>query len=176
MNCYSGGGDEWGGEREKTKWEKVVEIVQLAFRDGIIPGCGPDTERGRGLTRHRPHGGDLGGGGGDSKSTLHLRRHLPQLPLQIPVGSRYGYHHPRDQSASAGCGLEGGGSPCNIPEPSEVSRRLGQVQVPEYPGLICRGAQGPLPPTKVLGEAEYGGACGRLLRSTLLRRERGHPD
>ena len=25
-----------GEEREKTKWEKLVELVQLAFRDGVI--------------------------------------------------------------------------------------------------------------------------------------------
>ena len=44
-----------------------------------------------------------------------------------------------------------------------------------YPeGLLC-GSQGPSPPPKVLGEAEDGGAGGRVLRSTLPRRERGYP-
>ena len=38
-----------------------------------------------------------------------------------------------------------------------------------------RGSQGPLPSLKVLGEVEDGGTGGRVLRSTLPQRERGHP-
>ena len=45
--------------------------------------------------------------------------------------------------------------------------------MPGYPGGIWCGAQGPSPPPKVLGEAEDGGTGGRLLRSTLPRREIG---
>ena len=44
--------------------------------------------------------------------------------------------------------------------------------MPGYPGGIWHGDQGPPPPTQVLGEAEDGGADGRLLRRTLPWRER----
>ena len=40
------------------------------------------------------------------------------------------------------------------------------------PGGIWIGDQGPLPPMKVLGEATYGGASGRVLCKTILRGER----
>ena len=40
--------------------------------------------------------------------------------------------------------------------------KLCQIQVPSHP-------------PRVLGEAEYGGAGRRLIQSTLLWRERGHP-
>ena len=38
--------------------------------------------------------------------------------------------------------------------------------------LSPRGDQGPLPPLKVLGEATYGGADGRVLCRNLMRVER----
>ena len=43
-----------------------------------------------------------------------------------------------------------------------------------YPEGLWHGAQGPFPPLTVLGKAEYCGVGGRLLRSTLLRLERGY--
>ena len=36
VNDQGGGDDGRGEERKTTKWEKVVELVQLAFRDGVI--------------------------------------------------------------------------------------------------------------------------------------------
>ena len=48
--------------------------------------------------------------------------------------------------------------------------------MPRYPGGIWHGDQGPLPPPKVLKEAEDDGAGGWVLRGTLLQRERGHPE
>ena len=63
-------------------------------RGGGLTGISPDPKRGRGLPRHRPRGGDLEGGGGDSQSPLHRRHHLPRLPPRIPGGSRCGDCHP----------------------------------------------------------------------------------
>ena len=61
---------------------------------GGLVGGGPDPERGGGVLRHRPSGGDMEGGGGDFQLLLHRRYHLPQLPPQVPGRSRYGDHHP----------------------------------------------------------------------------------
>ena len=44
-----------------------------------------------------------------------------------------------------------------------------------YTGGLWRGPQAPSPPPTVLGEAKYGVAGRRELRSTLLRRERDYP-
>ena len=63
-------------------------------RGGGLAGGGTDTERGRGIPRHRPCGGDTEGGGDDSQLTLHCHHHLPQLPPWISGGSRYGDCHP----------------------------------------------------------------------------------
>ena len=59
---------------------------------------------------------------------------------------------------------------CDLPGTAQVLRLLGQVQVPGYPVGIWIGDQVPLPPPKVLGEAEDGGACVRVLWITLPRR------
>ena len=48
--------------------------------------------------------------------------------------------------------------------------------MPGYPVGLCCGAQGPLPPLVVLGEAEDGGKGGRVLQCTLPWRERGDPE
>ena len=140
-----------------------------------MAGGGPDPESGRVLPRHRPRGGDLEGVGGDSQSLLHRRHHLRRLPPHILGGSRYGYRHPRGQSASAGCGLEGGGPPCDLPEPAQGLQRLGQVQVTGYPIGIFHGSQGPSPPPEVLVEVEDGGAGERVIHITLPQRDRGRP-
>ena len=47
--------------------------------------------------------------------------------------------------------------------------------MPGNPGGLWRWDQGPLSPTKVLGEAEDGGKDGRVPRCTLPQRERGYP-
>ena len=105
---------------------------------------------------------------------LHRRHHLPRLPPRIPGRSRYEDRHPRGQ-ASARCGLEGGGPPYDLPGPAQGLQCLGQVQVTGYPGGLWHEAQGPSPPTAVLGKAEDGGASGRILRSNLPQRQRGYP-
>ena len=45
--------------------------------------------------------------------------------------------------------------------------------MPEYPGVLWSGAQGPSPPLTVLGKAEDVGEGGRVLRCTLPQIERG---
>ena len=91
------------------------------------------------------------------------------------AGRRYRDRHPRDQADSAGCGIEGGGPPCNLPGPAQVLLCLQQVQVPGYPGGLWREAHGPLPPTTVLGEAKDGVEGGKVIWCTLPQRERGDP-
>ena len=145
---------------------------QSHTRGGGMAGGGPDPERERGLPRHIPHGGDLEDGGGDSQSPLHRRHHLPRIPPRIPESLQYMERHPRAQASSAGCSIEIGGPPCNLPGPAQGLKCLGQVQVNGYPGGLWRGAQGPSPPPTVLGEAEDCGEGGRVLWCTLLRRER----
>ena len=130
---------------------------------GGLAGGGPDPGRGRGPLQNRPRGGDMDGGGGDSQLPLRRRHHLPRLPPRIPGGLRYRDRHPRAQDASAGCGLEGGGPPCNLPGPAQSLRCLGQIQVPGYHGGLWCGVQGPSPPPAVLGESEDGGKGVRLL-------------
>ena len=72
-----------------------------------------------------------------------------------------------------GCGLEEGGPPCYLPIPAQFLRFLGQFQEPGYPGGLWCGAQVLSPTPTVSDEAEEGGAGGRVLQSTLLRRDRG---
>ena len=88
---------------------------------------GHDPKRGEGLPRHRPRGGNLEGGGGDSQLLPRCRHCLPRLPPQIPGGLRYGDRHPQAQAASSGCGLEIGGPPCDLPGTEQGLRCLGQV-------------------------------------------------
>ena len=90
------------------------------------------------------------GGDGDYQFLLHRLNHLPRIPPRVPGGSRYTDPHPLGQATPSGCGLEGGGAPCNIPRPEQVIQCLGQVQVPAHPGGIWCGAQGPPPPLQVL--------------------------
>ena len=125
--------------------------------------------------RHRNRGGDVEGGGGDSQSTLHRLHQLPRLPPRVLLRLRYGDLQPQGKVALAGCGLEGGGAPCNPSGPEQGIQYLVQVQVTVNTGGIWRRAQGPPPPPHVLGEASDGGAGGRVLQRTLLRRERRHP-
>ena len=47
--------------------------------------------------------------------------------------------------------------------------------MPGYPGRLWCGTQGPSPPPIVLGEADDVDDIDRVLRCTLLRRERGYP-
>ena len=63
-------------------------------RGGDLIGGGTDTKRGRVILRHRPCGGDLEFSGGGYQSPLHRRHHLPRIPPRIPGGLRYGYRHP----------------------------------------------------------------------------------
>ena len=88
---------------------------QITTRGGNLAGGGPDLERGRGITRNRPCGGDLEGSGGDSQSPLDHHHHLLRLPPWIPGGSKYRDRHPRSQAASEGCSLEGEGPPYDLP-------------------------------------------------------------
>ena len=125
-------------------------LRQGPHRGGVLAGGGPDTERGRVLPRYMSRGVDMEDGGGDSQLPRHRRHHPPRLSPRIPGGSRYGDCHPRGQADSAGCGLEGGSPPYNLPGPAQVLRRLGQVQVPAYPGEIWCGAQFPAPPPQIL--------------------------
>ena len=55
------------------------------------------------------------GDGGDSQTPLHCLHHLTRLHPQVPGGLPYRDRHPRGQAYPAGCGLEGGGTPCNLP-------------------------------------------------------------
>ena len=82
-NCRQVGGSQGGHIGGERNWVRVVELVQTVFREGNI------TEEatwqvivlipkgGEGLTGHRPHGGDVEGSGGDSKSPFHSLHHLP---------------------------------------------------------------------------------------------------
>ena len=158
-NYHRGGYARWGGGKVAGQ---VVEgggdspnrvPRQDNRREGGLAGGGPYPKMVRVLLWHRTRGGDLEGGGGDSQPPLHRRYHLPRLPPRIPDGSRYGDRQPQGQSASAGCGLEGGGSPCNIPRPAQGLQLLGKFHMPGYPGGTLHGYQGPLPPLKLLGEA-----------------------
>ena len=141
---------------------------------GLECSC-PDPERVRGLPRNRPRGGDLEGGGSDSRSPLCHHHHLPRLPPQILGSSRYRDRHPRAQATSAGCGLDGGNPTCDIPGPAQGLRCLGQAQVTGYPGGLWCGVQIPSPPPTLSIEDEDCGGGGRLLRCTLPQKYRGYP-
>ena len=56
-----------------------VDCVQrrITCIGGDLAGGGPDTKRGWQLPRHMPHGGGVEGGNGDFKSPLHRFHHLP---------------------------------------------------------------------------------------------------
>ena len=135
-------------------------------------GGGPNPKMGRILPWRRYLGSGVEGGGGDSQSPLHRLHHLRRLSSWVPVGSRYGYRHPRGQTALAGYVHDGGGTSRDLSAPAPGVRRLGQVQVPGDPGEIWRGSQGPPPPPQVLGEAPDGGAGGEVLGITLPWGER----
>ena len=59
-----------------------------------MTGGGPDTQGGRGLTRHWPSGGGVEDGDGDYKLKLHHLHCLPRLHPWFMCGSRHRYRLP----------------------------------------------------------------------------------
>ena len=76
---------------------------------------------------------------------------------------------------TSGCGLEGGGSPCNIPGPAQGLQRLEQVQVPGYTGWMWRGARALCLLRRYWEWPKIVLQAGGFLQSTLPHIERYHP-
>ena len=107
--------------------------------------------------------------GSNFKSPARSLHHLPQLPPQVLGGSRNRYRHPRGQTASAFCGLEGGSPVRDLLGPAQGVCRIGQVQVPQCHVGIRYGTPIMSDPLDILESAEDGGKGGRVLRSGVHR-------
>ena len=91
---------------EMSHWQKVADLVQETFQEGhmaedatskavvLIPNGG------RGIPRHSPSGGGVGGSDSDSQLLLHHIHRLPQHPPYFLGGSRHRYCFTRDQHDS----------------------------------------------------------------------------
>lgn len=77
------------------------------------------------------------GSGGDPQFPLHHLHQLPRIPPWVTGRSQYENRHPQVQASPAGCGHEGGGTPCDLPGPAQGIQCLVKVQVPGNPGGIC---------------------------------------
>ena len=84
-----------------------------------VGGGGPDSQGEEVLPGHWPCGGDVEGSGGDFKSPAHGLHHLQPLPPWVPGRSWNKYRHPRGQSITSTCGLEGGGPVRYLPGPAQ---------------------------------------------------------
>ena len=80
------------------------------------------------------------------------------------AGSGTGNRLPRGQTDSAVSVHEGGVPVRNISGPEQGVWRLGQGQMPGYPGGVWSGTSGPPYPSRVLGQTTDGSLHGGVLQ------------
>ena len=137
----------------------VVELVKLSFQDGVLA----EEAAWKAVVLILKGGGDYCG--------IDLVEVIWKAVTVIPnrrFTSAITYHNSL-HGFRAGCGtgnatlevkliqqvaaLREAVPQCDLPEPAQGLHSLGKVQVPGYTGGIWRGTQGPLTPSKILGEA-----------------------
>ena len=162
----NGGTSETHPEAEAENWTMVVDLIQLAFREGklaeeatwkavVLVTKGKIDYRGIGL--------------------VEVMWKLVAEILNFRITASITYHdflHGFRTGRGTG-GLEGGGTVRDIPGPAQGVWRLGQVQVPRNTGGIWCRSPGQETATDLLKAPHHGGAGGRVLRNGLSGGERG---